>query len=57
MNMEEEKTLNEKSEMQQSAEENLPGQQLGQYSDADKKDVRHMVDELNPDKNSMDSRG
>lgn len=57
MNMEEEKTLNEKSEMQQSAEENLPGQQLGQYSDADKKDVRHMVDELNPDKNSLDSRG
>lgn len=57
MSMEEEKTLNEKSEMQQCAEENLPGSQLGQYSDVDKKDVRSMVVELNPDKNSLDSRG
>lgn len=57
MNMEEEKTLNEKSELQQCAEGNLPGSQLGQYSDVDKKDVRSMVVELNPDKNSLDSRG
>lgn len=55
--MEEEKALNEKSELQQCAEENLPGRQLGQYSDADKKDVSNMVVELNPDKNSLDSRG
>lgn len=34
-----------------------PGQQIGLYSKADKKDVRQMVKILNPDKNSMESRG
>jgi phosphoribosylaminoimidazole carboxylase (NCAIR synthetase) len=37
--------------------EMLPGQQIGLYGKADKKDVRQMVKILNPDKNSMESRG
>lgn len=57
MNNEDEKALNEKSEIQKNAEETLPGRQLGLYSEVDKKDVRNMVVELNPDKNSLDSRG
>lgn len=57
MNKEEEKVLSEKNEMQQNAEENFPGRQLGLYSDEDQKDVCNMVVEMNPDKNSLDSRG
>ncbi|WP_296121830.1 hypothetical protein [uncultured Bacteroides sp.] len=37
--------------------ETVPGQQIGLYGDADKKDVRQVVKILNPDKNSMESRG
>lgn len=35
----------------------LPGQQIGLYSKADKKEVRQVVKILNPDKNSLESRG
>lgn len=37
--------------------ETAPGLQIGLYGKADKKDVRQMVKILNPDKNSMESRG
>ncbi|WP_018667949.1 hypothetical protein [Bacteroides gallinarum] len=37
--------------------ETVPGQQIGLYGKADKKDVRRMVKILNPDKDSMESRG
>lgn len=37
--------------------EMLPGQQIGLYGKDDKKDVKQMVKILNPDKNSMESRG
>lgn len=35
----------------------VPGQQIGLYGNADKRDVRQVVKILNPDKNSMESRG
>lgn len=35
----------------------VPGQQIGLYGNADKRDVRQVVKILNPDKNSMKSRG
>ena len=33
----------------------VPGQQIGLYGNADKRDVRQVVKILNPDKNSMES--
>ena len=57
MDKKEEKALENKSKMQKSAEETLPGRQLGLYSKVDKNDVRNMVSEINPDKNSLGSRG
>ena len=57
MDKKEEKALENKSKMQKSAEETLPGRQLGLYSKVDKKEVRNMVSEINPDKNSLGSRG
>ena len=56
MDKKEEKALENKSKIQKSAEETLPGQ-LGLYSKVDKKEVRNMVSEINPDKNSLGSRG
>lgn len=41
----------------ENEKETLPGQQIGLYGKADKKDVRQMVRILNPDKHSMESRG
>lgn len=35
----------------------VPGQQIGLYSKANHKEVRQVVQILNPDKNSMESRG
>ena len=52
-----EKALEEKSKIQKDAEGTLPGRQLGLYSKVDKKEVRNMVSEINPDKNSLGSRG
>ena len=57
MDKKEEKTLKEKSKIQTNAEETLPGRKLGLYSKVDKKEVRNMVSEINPDKNSLGSRG
>ena len=57
MDKKEEKTLEEKSKIQTNAEGTLPGRQLGLYSKVDKKEVRTMVSEINPDKNSLGSRG
>ena len=54
---EEEKALETKSKMQKNIEGRLPGRQLGLYTKIDKKEVRNMVSEINPDKNSLDSRG
>ena len=51
MDKKEEKALENKSKIQKSAEETLPGRQLGLYSKVDKKEVRNMVSEINPDKN------
>ena len=56
MDKKEEKALENKSKIQKS-EETLPGRQLGLYSKVDKKEVRNMVSEINPDKNSLGSRG
>ena len=57
MDKKEEKALEDKSMMQKNAEETLPGRQLGLYSKVDMKEVRNMVSEINPDKNSLGSRG
>ena len=57
MDKKEEKALEDKSMMQKNADETLPGRQLGLYSKVDKKEVRNMVSEINPDKNSLGSRG
>ena len=57
MDKKDEKTLQEKSNIQKDAEETLPGRQLGLYSKVDKQEVRNMVSEINPDKNSLGSRG
>ena len=57
MDKKEEKALENKSKIQKRAEETLPGRQLGLYSKVDKKEVRNMVSEINPDKNSLGSRG
>ena len=57
MDKKDEKALEEKSKIQKDAEETLPGRQLGLYSKVDKKEVRKMVSEINPDKNSLGSRG
>ena len=54
---EEEKALETKSKMQKNIEGRLPGRQLGVYTKIDQKEVRNMVSEINPDKNSLDSRG
>lgn len=35
----------------------VPGQQIGLYSKANKKEVRQVVEILNPDMSSMESRG
>lgn len=43
--------------MTNEKEETVPGQQIGLYSEADSKEVCQVVDILNPDKNSMESRG
>lgn len=43
--------------MKNEKEETVPGQQIGLYSEADSKEVCQVVDILNPDKNSMESRG
>ena len=55
MDKKDEKALEEKSKIQKDAEGTLPGRQLGLYSKVDKKEVRNM--EINPDKNSLGSRG
>ena len=40
-----------------SGKETVPGQQIGLYGKAGRKDVRQMVKMLNPGKHSMESRG
>lgn len=40
-----------------NVKETVPGQQIGLYGNADKKDVSQMVKMLNPGKHSMESRG
>lgn len=35
----------------------LPGRQIGLYSKADRKEVRQVVEILNPDNSSLGSRG
>lgn len=35
----------------------VPGQQIGLYSKVNNKEVRQVVKILNPDKNSLESRG
>ena len=57
MDKKDEKALEEKSKIQKDAEGTLPGRQFGLYSKVDKKEVRNMVSEINPDKNSLGSRG
>lgn len=57
MDKKEEKTLEVKSKMQKNTEGRLPGRQLGLYTKIDKTEVRNMVSEINPDKNSFNSRG
>ena len=52
MDKKDEKALEEKSKIQKDAEGTL-----GLYSKVDKKEVRNMVSEINPDKNSLGSRG
>lgn len=36
--------------------ETVPGEQIGLYSEPDGKEVNQMVNILNPDKNSLESR-
>ena len=43
--------------LERKKQEVLPGQQIAVYSEATKKDVREVVKELNPDINSLGSRG
>ena len=43
--------------LESKKQEVLPGQQIAVYSEATKKDVREVVKELNPDINSLGSRG
>jgi len=43
--------------LESKKQEVLPGQQIAVYSKATKKDVREVVKELNPDINSLGSRG
>lgn len=57
MDKKEEKALEVKSKMQKNVEGRLPGRQLGLYTKIDKTEVRNMVSEINPDKNSFNSRG
>lgn len=47
----------EQAPVSENEKETVPGQQIGLYGKADKKDVRQMVKILNPDENSMESRG
>ncbi len=49
--------LKRRARYKKDAEGTLPGRQLGLYSKVDKKEVRNMVSEINPDKNSLGSRG
>ncbi len=44
-------------EIESKKQEALPGQQIAVYSEATKKEVREVVKELNPDRNSLGSRG
>ncbi len=44
-------------EIESKKQEVLPGQQIAVYSEATKKEVREVVKELNPDRNSLGSRG
>ncbi|MCD8183603.1 MAG: hypothetical protein LUE99_11575, partial [Bacteroides sp.] len=44
-------------EVLENGKETVPGQQIGLYGEADKKNVEQVVKILNPDKNSMESRG
>lgn len=41
----------------QNAGHSLPGQQMGLYGDDGKQDVKDMVKKMNPDSNSLNSRG
>lgn len=41
----------------QNAKQSLPGQQMGLYGDDGKQDVKDMVKKMNPDSNSLNSRG
>ena len=57
MDKKDEKALEEKSKIQKDAEGPSPGRTSCLYSKVDKKEVRNMVSEINPDKNSLGSRG
>ena len=52
-----ERIISPEQPVNENEKETLPGQQIGLYGKADKKDVRQMVKILNPDKHSMESRG
>ena len=41
----------------QNAGHSLSGQQMGLYGDDGKQDVKDMVKKMNPDSNSLNSRG
>lgn len=43
--------------LESKKQEVLPGQQIAVYSEATKKEVQAVVKELNPDSNSLGSRG
>lgn len=48
---------NEQLQLESKKQEVLPGQQIAVYSEVTKKEVQDVVRELNPDCNSLDSRG
>lgn len=48
---------NEQLQLESKKQKVLPGQQIAVYSEVTKKEVQDVVRELNPDCNSLDSRG
>lgn len=57
--MEKKKKADSKATVQplKNAKHSLPGQQIGLYGGDEKQDVKDMVKTLNPDSQSMKSRG
>lgn len=48
---------NEEEQKVNSKKENLPGQQIGAYSEATDEEVQEVVDEMNPELDSLGYRG